>query len=122
VTRTTQRKLADRLFSQLVRSRQRCEAQAFDGINCAGFFQTAHIVRRRYLSVRWDPGNATCLCAAHHVYFTHHPIAEERFHRSYLGPRGLAALKRRAEKANGAPDYDAILEFLRSQPLETVYR
>jgi len=112
-TTTSLKRKADRLFGIQVRARGQCEAAGFDDIDCNGGLQTAHIVRRRYLSVRWDLDNAACLCQAHHVYFTWHPLAEERFHTGYLGAEHFEALKKRAETARGAPDYEAILERLK---------
>lgn len=58
---------ADRLFSQLIRSRGRCE-------NCGGTtnLQTAHVIPRRYAAVRVDPANAYCLDARCHMRFTEH--------------------------------------------------
>jgi hypothetical protein len=114
-TKTAMRREADRLFSRRVRSRGICQAMGFDAVACAGPLQCAHVVRRRYLSVRWDDDNAACLCAAHHVYFTHHPIAEDRFHNQLLSPERFSALKRRAEAATGLPDYAAILSRLRQE-------
>jgi hypothetical protein len=116
-TKTSLRHEADRLFSRRVRSRGICQALSFDAVECAGPLQTAHVVRRRYLSVRWDDDNAACLCAAHHVYFTHHPLAEERFHNQLLSPARFAELKARAEKARGVPDYAEILQRLREVPV-----
>lgn len=112
MNKTQQRRKADALFSKRIRSRGICQAFAFDGVKCAGVLQCAHIVKRRYLSLRWDDENAACLCQAHHMYFTHAPLAEERFHNGLLGPDRFAELKRRAETAVGAPDYDAILHRL----------
>jgi hypothetical protein len=108
------RKDADRLFSKRVRARGICEAAGFDDVTCNGNLQTMHLVSRRYLSVRFDEGNAAAGCGAHHVYLTAHPIAHERFCKLYLGAQRFAELKRRAEQAYGAPDYDAILERLRA--------
>lgn len=103
----------DRLFSLRVRSRGICQAPQFDGIACSQGLQCAHIVKRRYLSVRWDDDNAACLCAAHHAYFTYLPIAEERFHNWLMSPPRFEALKRRAEDHRGAPDYEAVLARLK---------
>jgi hypothetical protein len=114
-TKTAMRAEADRLFSRRVRSRGICQALGFDGLACAGPLQCAHVVRRRYLSVRWDDDNAACLCAAHHVYFTHHHLAEDRFHNQLLSPERFAELKARAEQARGRPDYEAILARLRQE-------
>lgn len=58
---------ADRLFSQLIRSKGSCE-------NCgkAGPLDTAHIIPRRYAAVRTDESNAFCLCKGCHMRFTEH--------------------------------------------------
>jgi len=106
---------ADRLFGKLIRSRGICQAFSFDGIACSMSLQCAHLVPRRYLSVRWDPDNAASLCGAHHVYLTHFPLAHERFCQQLLGAEHFEALKFRAENHRGAPDYPAILERLRRE-------
>ena len=110
-SRTAQRAKADRLFGKIIRSRARCEASWFRPPYCGGVFQTAHIVPRKYLSVRWEYDNAFCLCAAHHVYFTHFPLAWERFRDQKMGD-AYFALRKRAESAAGPPDYDTILTRL----------
>jgi hypothetical protein len=112
-TKTKMKHKADRLFSLKVRARGRCEAPGFDSVPCSGFLQTAHLVPRRYLSVRWKEGNAACLCAAHHVYLTYYPLAHERFCRQYLGDDQYEELKYQAEAHTGAPDYPAVLEGLK---------
>jgi len=108
---------ADRRFSLIVRARGHCEAGAFDGITCSPMLQCAHLVPRRYLSVRWDFGNAACLCSAHHAYLTHFPLAHQRFCAEFLGEREWEALKSRAELARGAPDYESLLEHLKRMAL-----
>ncbi len=35
--------------------------------------QWAHIISRRYKSVRWDPLNSICLCAGCHLWWHHRP-------------------------------------------------
>lgn len=59
---------ADKLFSEIIRSLGYCE-------KCGGnnWLQTAHIISRRYNSVRTDTRNAFCLCASCHRHFTDHP-------------------------------------------------
>ena len=70
-------KRADALFSKLIRERdQRCRAAGYK-LGCSTLLQCAHVVSRRYRSVRWDGDNAVALCAAHHVWFTHHPLEWE---------------------------------------------
>jgi hypothetical protein len=69
-------KRADDLFSKLIRDRASgCLATGFR-FDCSGVLQCAHIVSRSYRATRWslDPDGAVALCAAHHVWFTHHPL------------------------------------------------
>lgn len=75
---------ADRLFSQLIRSRGYCEARdwpmwpgsivARNVHLCRGPLETAHIYSRRYSHIRCDPDNAVCLCSSAHRYFTDNPV------------------------------------------------
>jgi hypothetical protein len=87
---------ADVLFSKMIRERDgHCQAAGWDVVKCNGRLQCCHVVSRRYKSVRVDPENAIAMCAAHHVYYTTHPIEwdlliEEMF------PGRLAALRERA--------------------------
>lgn len=65
-------KQCDVLFSQVVRARGKCESGRL--ARHSGVLQCAHGFSRRYRAVRWDERNAWSLCAACHVFFTHHPI------------------------------------------------
>ena len=68
-------KRADKLFSKYVRARDgSCVAVGEAGVDCAGYLQCAHIISRSYKSIRVDPDNAVCLCAAHHTFWTHRPL------------------------------------------------
>jgi hypothetical protein len=69
--------LADRVFAKRVRSRGICEGEAERKVACNGELQCAHIIRRRYFALRWDEANALSLCAAHHLYWTHHQLEWE---------------------------------------------
>lgn len=59
---------ADRLFSQLVRSVEYCEA-----CGSREWLQCAHWISRRYSNTRCDPDNAFCLCASCHRFYTANP-------------------------------------------------
>lgn len=37
--------------------------------------QWAHVISRRYRSVRWDPANSMTLCAGCHLWWHHQPVA-----------------------------------------------
>jgi hypothetical protein len=49
-----------------------CSAQGY-GFDCSTQLQWAHLKSRRFAVIRHDPKNSTCLCAAHHRFFTDHP-------------------------------------------------
>lgn len=104
-------KRADKLFSQHIRARDgRCMAEGEAGVSCAGNLQCAHIISRSYKSIRVDPDNALTLCAAHHVYWTHHPLEWESWIES-LYPGRWARLRKRAlgyERVNWRAEYDSL--------------
>jgi hypothetical protein len=80
-------KLADQLFSRIVRSRDYCQASG-DGVQCGGMYQCAHLEGRRKYALRWDEMNALCLCAGHHRFYSSFPLAwssflQERFPEQY---------------------------------------
>lgn len=66
-------KKLDKLFSLKVRVNGVCELRNLDNVKCGGGLQCAHIITRSRKALRWDFNNALCLCAGHHVYFTHNP-------------------------------------------------
>lgn len=94
-------RLADKLFSLIVRSKGQCAAHApiasdpF-GTGCTQGLQCAHIVSRSYRSVRWSEDNAMPLCARAHVYYTHHALEWEAFVTERMGAADFASLKARA--------------------------
>ena len=75
---------ADRLFSAFIKKRDggackfymvgTMEEHAIVG-PCWGQLECAHLIRRGFKSIRWDPRNAVTLCSRHHQYFTSRPIA-----------------------------------------------
>lgn len=64
---------ADKLFSQIIRSQGRCEAEGWDDRPCSQQLQPAHINTRHRSATRTDLRNAFCLCFAHHRYFHDFP-------------------------------------------------
>lgn len=113
-------KIADKLFSLIVRHPAKCTYHGADigadpwGGGCKGGLQCAHIVSRSYRSVRWSEDNAMPLCAAAHTYYTHHPLEWEDFVTMRIGDDAFAALKKRAlQKWDG--DLDGVLVRLASR-------
>lgn len=76
-------KEADRLFSLIIRGRGKCESGRL--ARHSGVLQCAHGFSRRYRAVRWDQRQCWSLCAACHMYFTHHPIEWDLWMRETLG-------------------------------------
>lgn len=75
MNRTSLKAKADKLFSLKVRERGYCELAGLDKVKCGGVLQSAHIIGRANHRLRWEEANALCLCAGHHVYYTHNPEA-----------------------------------------------
>lgn len=100
---------ADRLFSQHIRQADRCWAYGYE-FACNGGLQCAHLVRGRSRVLRWADDAAVCLCAGHHVWFTHHN--DEWI--AYVTDRGIdySALLRRRE-SDPPIDPLAVIERLR---------
>lgn len=93
--RQNYRQQADRIFSKFVRERDG-ECQAKDQLfPCKGNLQCAHVLPRRYATVRCDPFNAIALCASHHIYWTHRPIEFEDWVKAKY-PGRWEALRRKA--------------------------
>ena len=68
-------KQADRLFAAFIKKRDgMCMADEYPTPHW-GPLECAHLIRRGFKSIRWDPRNAVTLCARHHQYFTERPIA-----------------------------------------------
>lgn len=74
VKKSTLRNKADKLFSLQVRSIGKCELAGKDKITCNGNLQCMHIITRGVTALRFNPMNVLCGCAAHHMYYTHHPV------------------------------------------------
>lgn len=69
MTRSSQRKAADRAFSLYIRRRDGKCRICGDIAN----LQCAHLWSRRYHAIRFDPCNAIALCRGCHVRYTHNP-------------------------------------------------
>lgn len=65
--------LADKLFSQIIRSQGLCEAEGFGGIRCSPQLQTVHIITRKRSATRTDTRNAFSGCFNHHRFFHDYP-------------------------------------------------
>lgn len=106
--RSTQRNKCDRLFSLLVRARDKvcCKCGTSQHLQCA------HIFSRGYMNTRWDFRNAIALCSGCHKWFTHHPIEWEDFIIARVGEEEFYAVRALACRTDIKVDYDAVLKDL----------
>lgn len=98
--RSTLRNRADKLFSQLIRARDKCclKCGTTEDLQCA------HIIGRSYKAVRWDEANAIALCRSDHLYYTHRPLEWIDF----IGETRFFELKRLAQAPHPRPDYETL--------------
>jgi len=100
---------ADRLFSQLIRSRGYCER-----CGKGGRLETSHIYSRRYASVRCDPLNAVCMCSSCHRWWHDKPVdAVSWLHETY-SVQHLRLLRDRAQSGVRV-DWEQVVMDLREQ-------
>lgn len=83
----------DDLFSRYIRRFGECQLWKVGGIPCSQQMHCSHIHSRVYQSVRWDPMNALCVCAAHHRWQHNHPTLNTWALEEILGKPHLEALR-----------------------------
>ena len=97
-------KKCDKLFSEIIRKRGKCEAcGSTENLQCA------HIHSRRYRNIRWNISNAICLCRGHHFYYTNHPLEWEQFIYEIRGREVWEDLKKEALLAPLKIDHKQII-------------
>ena len=106
---------ADHLFSELIHLRGHCEAAWGDDRECGGGLQTAHIINRTNLHLRWCADNALLMCTRHHLYWQHKSPLEfsEWFIRNF--PIQYQFLMIEKNKLATYIDYLALIEDLKKQ-------
>lgn len=105
MTKNQKDKLDD-VFRKIIRSYGCCE-------NCGSTdnLQTAHIVTRGALQIRWNPENAFCLCKSCHFLFTTQSWRWPVFVGEKRGVELWWELHRKANKKTKL-NYESILEGL----------
>ena len=87
-SKTYYKNKADRIFSQMIRDRDRvCVAnrERIDTCESPDWLQCAHIHTRSYSATRFDPDNAVTLCRSCHMYYTQRPLEFKVFIDLVLG-------------------------------------
>lgn len=103
---------ADRLFSLAVRSVGVC--QIATQTPCRGSLQCCHLISRRYHAVRWDRRNAVAGCAAHHQYWTAHPLEWDHFCATLFVTVGRWDALKHVALFSDPPDLADVLQELRA--------
>lgn len=112
-TRAALGRIADRLWSQIVRGRGECE--------CCGQrppavgLQGAHGFSRRYRGTRWALINGFCLCSGCHVRFTHDPIGWDDYLREAWGGGVYEELRFVAQRPAKDLDLAAVVARLEAE-------
>lgn len=90
-------KIADKLFSELIHKRGKCE---YCGATTS--LQTAHIVPRTNKNLRWNTDNAVLLCYRHHIHWAHkNPLEFVDWVKTYM-PIQYLFLMREKNKTNNS--------------------
>ena len=97
IKRTT----SDGHFSDCIRIREdytceHCKTHIYEGDRQAA--QSAHLVSRKFNSLRVDPDNACMLCASCHASFGDDPILFNRWLVEYFGDAHLDKLQQKKER------------------------
>lgn len=108
-SRMALRKKADDLFRDAVRER---DGWACRNCESTRLPQCAHIVSRRYNAIRWNLGNAVCLCKSCHMKFTQDPLGWEDWVNERFGEARLRNLKFMARQGVAKVDLERVVEVL----------
>ena len=101
----------DRLFSLQVREIGQCEIR--DGKPHKGNLQCMHGFSRSYHAVRWVRANGFAGCAAHHTFYTHHPLEWDLWLLDRWGIELYSELRALA-LTHRTPDLGMVLDELRA--------
>lgn len=111
-TRSYKQRQADRLWSQLIKSRGKCELAGV-AVDCSTQLHPHHIIGRSDFSLRFDPENGMCICAVHHRWAHDHGAFFGRFLDAYH-PGLLDRLHEKSIEGKGKKvDYDIVIPRLK---------
>jgi hypothetical protein len=115
---TKLKRKADHLFAELIHLRGHCEAAWGDDKACGGGLQTAHVISRSNLTLRYCPDNALLMCTRHHLYWQHKSPLEfsEWFITNF--PSQYQFLMREKNKLTTSINYEEIINKLQEQLAE----
>lgn len=111
MNRTTIKRKADKLFSDYIRSRGKCE---WCGRSNGVQLQTAHIFSRRFLITRWLPANAVCLCASCHRKAHDRPPDFVEWIKKHMGVDAYNTLRTTAKTKVDKTIYNNLIERIKA--------
>ena len=117
--RRNKRVLAGEVTNRMLDDACRAVVFARDGHKCrrtgsTAHLQWAHVISRRYFSVRWDPDNSMCLSAGAHLWWHHQPVEAVTWWVGQVGNEMYAALRSRMMSGNKI-DRKMLLLWLQSE-------
>lgn len=110
------KKKADALCGSLVRARGYCEVndeKTAEYHKGQLVLQWGHIISRSYYTIRWDLGNALCICSKHHSFYTPRSLQWADYIDKHFGKDYYFILKRDALGYRKIY-YPTIMEYLNS--------
>lgn len=108
------KKRADKIWSKIIRSKDRCEAEELGG--CKGVLSGCHIIRRANNSLRHDLDNGLSLCVAHHYWFDKGDKFEVTEWFNSMWPMRHARLKKKNKIVHYKKyDWEEIIEDLKAK-------
>jgi len=104
------KKIADGLWSEIIRWHGRCEWCKESGKR----YEAAHIYSRRFLKTRWDLDNGLCLCNACHRKAHDKPLDFAKFVEGYIGGDIVETLRGKANRIDYKVNIAEITQNLRN--------
>lgn len=108
--KSTLKRKADKLFSQYIHLREKCEWCGKGGET----LQTAHIFSRGILHMRYEELNVFLLCAGCHLKAHHEPLKFAEFCKEALGEDVYQELMQMRDRPIKV-DYQQVLESLQTK-------
>ena len=107
---TTLKNKADKIFSQVVRSRGVCERCHRKPPEVR--LETAHIFSRRFVTIRCDLNNVFCLCSACHRWAHDRPYLFAKFIDVKIDKDKIETLTKESSRVGAQTDWLSVIDKL----------
>lgn len=109
--RSTLKNKCDKLWSEIIRSRDYCEWCGTKNVR----FEAAHIISRTYSKTRHNLSNGLCLCSACHRKGHNFPTLFTQMVIKRIGVMKLEELHAEAQRTDYKVDYASIITSLKGE-------